>query len=175
MAVRKRQRLPDEVLLVRLTSKRFIDPTTECWIWTGAKHRHGYGSLWDGIRCATVSRISAQIYLGLALDDKRFVCHRCDVPACFNPAHLFIGTQKDNWRDCWEKGRAHRLPPRTIEQSGEKNAQAKLTWDKVRQIRSLWHVPGWSQHRIARELGVTQSLVSMIINNIVWKHEEELH
>jgi hypothetical protein len=37
------------------------------------------------------------------------VCHRCDVPLCCNPNHLFLGTQADNLADCRAKGR---MPPR---------------------------------------------------------------
>jgi len=34
------------------------------------------------------------------------VLHSCDTPACWNPDHLFLGTQADNVHDCIQKGRA---------------------------------------------------------------------
>lgn len=170
-----RHKFPIHVLLEKLVARRWIDPDTGCWIWTGAKYRRGYGSMWNGAKCTNVARISAEIHLGLTATDPRFVCHHCDVPACFNPAHLFLGTQQDNWNDCRQKGRAYQLPPRTTDQLGEKNPNAKLTWEKVHRIRALWHVPGWSQRRIAREFGVSQATVSLVLINAIWKSEEALH
>jgi hypothetical protein len=77
-----------------------------CWLWTGAKTTAGYGyiHLADGSK-DYAHRISSKIHggrdaTGLSL------CHRCDNPPCVNPAHLFVGTQVDNMRDMWSKGRA---------------------------------------------------------------------
>ncbi len=173
-ARRPRQRLALDVLLSRIMARRWIDPRTGCWIYLGGQQRKGYGCIWDGQRTATVTRVIAEVYLGLARDDSRFVCHHCDIPPCFNPAHLFLGTAATNWADCRSKGRDYQLPPRTIEQAGERNPFVRLTPETVREIREK-HAHGASQRSLAREYGVGQPHIWQIVHKMIWKDETSLH
>jgi len=50
-------------------------------------------------------RVSFEVFEGIDPGDLD-VCHRCDVPPCINPHHLFLGTAQDNMRDCFQKGRS---------------------------------------------------------------------
>lgn len=93
--------------------KKIMDrviPVTEsgCWLWTGCCDRDGYGTLShysDGKRKRyRAHRASYFAFKGHVPDDL-FVCHKCDVPGCVNPDHLFLGTALDNTRDMIEKGR----------------------------------------------------------------------
>src|SRR6185295_14325894 len=68
----------------------------ECWLWTGPRDRDGYGKV--GLHRVLAHRLAWTIAAGRITDGKR-VLHRCDVRACCNPAHLFLGTQGDNMRD----------------------------------------------------------------------------
>jgi hypothetical protein len=58
-----------------------------------------------GTKGELVHRVAARLWLNYKPESGLFVLHKCDRPACFNPKHLFIGTQKDNMSDCSRKGR----------------------------------------------------------------------
>lgn len=81
------------------------DATTGCWNWTGCRSSNGYGQMRYMGRMVSVHRLSAHFYLKLSLESELEVLHRCDNPGCFNPKHLFIGTQSDNIRDAFQKSR----------------------------------------------------------------------
>lgn len=76
-----------------------------CWEWTGTLSKSGYGKIKWQQKDWRVHRLMAHLWLGMAATDERLVCHACDNPKCFNPAHLFVGTSKDNQQDSVRKGR----------------------------------------------------------------------
>ena len=83
-----------------------VEKTNTCWLWTGATSA-GYGQFKHAEMNATAS-VHRLAYLSLRgqIPAGQRVLHRCDVPNCVNPEHLFLGTQRDNMRDCSAKGRA---------------------------------------------------------------------
>ena len=75
---------------------------TGCWIWMGCVNREGYGQVSVDGRLQRAHRV----FFGLDKIPKgMLVCHKCDVPSCVNPDHLFLGTQTDNILDMMSKGR----------------------------------------------------------------------
>lgn len=76
-----------------------FDYANNCWEWQGAISGDGYGIIdFNGKQSCVLTRVVWQIWNG-AIPDGMLVCHHCDHPSCCNPAHLFLGTQKDNARD----------------------------------------------------------------------------
>lgn len=86
-----------------LISKRYINERG-CWIWLGMI-KDGYGAIKHGGKDYLVHRLIAYICLNFDLNSNLKVLHKCDTPRCFNPVHLFTGTDKDNCDDRDKKGR----------------------------------------------------------------------
>lgn len=75
-----------------------------CWIWTGARVR-GYGVFHMSRKMGYAHRMAWIIRHG-TIPSGAHICHHCDNPPCVNPAHLFVGTPRDNAQDMVKKGRA---------------------------------------------------------------------
>jgi hypothetical protein len=113
-----------ESLKQRLDKDKIIDG--DHWLWAGAcdKDSTGYGVIRIDGKKFGVHRISAFAYLGLDLNDHdQHALHKpeCHNRLCFNPEHLYIGTNADNRQDRADIIRASsHYPcghPRTIENS----------------------------------------------------------
>lgn len=81
---------------IRSPSCRFPLVSGDCWLWTGRKSS-GYGVTQWKRASVSVHRLSLFLATGLYGEA---ACHKCDVPACCNPTHLFWGSDEDNWIDC---------------------------------------------------------------------------
>lgn len=143
---------------------KHVRKTKTCWLWTGSHGQDGYGRITpdgDGEQQCNYSahRASWEIHYGKQ-PKGMLVCHRCDVRDCVNPAHLFLGSRKDNHQDMLNKGRhAH----------GERGGNTKLTAEHVLEIRRL-HSEGASMYSLGKTFGVGGTTIGYIVSRRTWKH-----
>ena len=161
----KRGRQPNPDWQGRFWSKVQKGNQDECWPWTGAISKNGYGSFKKDGKPMTTSRVAYWIGHGSPAGEM-LVLHTCDNRACCNPNHLYLGDVKQNTRDMMDRGR-HRPPPT----SGEQNGNSKLREGDVRRIKEMIR-GGLKNHEIAPLFGVTHQMISKIRNGLFWQHVE---
>jgi hypothetical protein len=79
----------------------------DCWEFTGCLDSQGYGRI-SGTYHRSVERTHIAMYLHHhgPIPKGHVVRHKCDNRPCCAPHHLESGTQADNVRDMFERGRA---------------------------------------------------------------------
>lgn len=141
----------NQLLIKKLEDNSEVITESGCRLWLKSESV-GYGHLfWNG-RQQLTHRLSYEAYKGV-IPKGICVLHKCDIPSCINPNHLFLGTKRDNAIDRIKKGR---FP----QKRGDKNPFIKLTDAQIVLIR----VDNRKQRVIAREYGVSQQHISAIKN-----------
>ncbi len=149
----------------RPLSERFwpkVLKTDTCWLWQGATQKFGYGKITSGGdrgQTLIAHRVVWEWTYGPIPNNLR-VLHKCDVPQCVNPEHLWLGTQGDNMQDCVHKGRFPRL-------HGDAHYSSKLSTNSVIEIRQRYR-DGLTQRQIAVEYGVSPTTIWQALHNVTW-------
>lgn len=153
-AARTQQAINSEELRIKLQSYCAPEPNSGCWIWVGGSNgRYGVAT-WRNKRWYA-HRLSLVAHGGQTAEDD-VVCHRCDVPLCINPAHLFAASQSTNLADMRAKGRAP---------DGDRHGMAKLSPNQVIAIRADRRM----LREIAGEYAISEATVSFIRNGKRWQ------
>lgn len=156
---------PRTPLIERFNNGWTPEPFSGCWLWFTSWGSNGYGLI--GARYA--HRVSWILHYG-EIPKGLCVLHRCDVPCCVNPKHLFLGTKADNSQDMVSKGRdgATRHPDSLMR--GERHCRAKLTESQIAEIRQRYSFRKVTCKQLAIEFGVSKSAIRFVVRGLSWKH-----
>lgn len=143
-----------EAVLKLLFTKVKISKTG-CWEWQGSKTL-GYGSfripgIYDDKKILA-HRAAYTAFKGELIPKDIFVCHHCDNPKCFNPDHLFLGSQSDNIQDCADKNRI---------KSGFKSNLGKYSDQQIEEVKRLLE-QGKNGREINEITGISPTHISRI-------------
>jgi len=140
-----------------------------CWMYE-TRGKHGYGivrapTVADRKRFSmTVAHRVAWAFARGCIPDGVLVLHRCDNRGCCNPTHLFLGDDKANMDDMYQKKRGRKA-------HGSEQHLAKLTEEDVRTIRhERAKTPATPLKELAERFGVSLVAVSLVARGVTWKH-----
>lgn len=134
-----------------------------CWLWTASKTRAGYGNINVGSGNVYAHRLSWMIHHGADVPHGLQIAHLCGQRDCVNPAHLTAATQSENEGHKAAHGRNNYA-------IGNDVACAKLTAEKVAEIRQRVAAGGESLRALGREYGVTHTTLLAMLSGRTWSH-----
>jgi len=108
---------------------KFDKTENGCWLWKQARDKDGYGSFKFKRKVYRAHRFSYMLYKG-EIPDGMMVLHKCDIPNCINPEHLFLGTAKDNAQDAAKKGRIGNRKGYKISEEQKEYRRLAVMWYK---------------------------------------------
>lgn len=139
----------------RLLDERAVT-NERCWV-SPSRSRTGFGytRIWHDGKVTGAHRVAWEAANG-PIPSGLFVLHRCDNPPCFNPDHLFLGTDADNKADMYAKGRGSCTDP-TFRQkvraawTPEKRAahaertRERVLTERIERARSAGYPDDWAE------------------------------
>lgn len=103
-----------------------------CWLWTASTNKAGYGKIGSGAGGPAEQTLLAPRVAWELTNDPipagLLALHHCDNPPCVNPAHLFLGTSRDNTQDMIAKGRRVQASGSPETRARAAAARAKTVW-----------------------------------------------
>lgn len=159
-----------------------------CLLSTYTKNSYGYGMVRVDGRTTRAHIEAYKAWVGNIPAGMK-VMHLCNVPACFEPTHLKVGTQKENLEymaACgrssagkarrngnYPRGEQHRshVRPESVRR-GERCNLSRLTVTQVQEIRNR-REHGATLRAIASEFGVSNVTVWNIVKSKTWAHVQE--
>lgn len=134
----------------------------KCLTWPFAKDSAGYGQLWLNGRVNYVARLVCEDRNGPAPSDRHHAAHLCGNghKGCCAPGHLVWKLPVENQADREHHGTS---------MHGEAAPWSKLSEADIRHAKAMRN-EGKTQQRIADHLGVSRSLVGMILQGKRWPH-----
>ena len=152
-----------EEFLERFWAKVEKKGENDCWEWTAAKNEKGYGLIRIEGKNIKAHRVSLQIKINREIGEGLVTKHSCDNRGCVNPQHLTEGTQSENIKEAYERGRIS-------VRKGSEIGNSKLTETEILEIREICKEGLLTQKEIAELYGICSRNVSHIVNRQTWLH-----
>jgi hypothetical protein len=152
-----------ENMVERFWSKVDRRSDLDCWPWLAHGTTNTVGALYGRFRFGGKMRASHRVAWELThgpIPAGLVIRHKCDFSRCCNPSHLELGTQKDNVRDRYERGRENHS-------KGSRHGNSKLSEDDIVLIRSRLR-SGDTYKKIAKDFRI--SLYGVYYAKIGWAH-----
>ena len=130
------------------------DPLTDCWPWDAAKTK-GYGRFWWKDRSQQAHRYAWRRFYGIeppAHESDVEIIHECGRNECQNPAHLWVGTHRQN------------------QQHGAQNGEQarELDYETAEEIRHRYEHEDGTQQELADEYDVHKSTIVDILRHVTY-------